>query len=193
MLENGSKNLKTNNMANPIFYSSNTDKHFIPEEAGWYIQYYTESGDSDAIKVDREPKDNADALAMLEQIDPHELWEVKFFAEVHNLNGSIAEAVKALLNEMTAKVDPDFNFDYEHWDNGNYDDSYEYGIEVGEEYTYREIVGKLEEIIKINDDRDEFAIKFANWLRKEDIPENAEKYFHYSDKDMLNTFKKENK
>jgi hypothetical protein len=46
---------------------------------------------------------------------------------------------------------------------------------------------------ELNDDRDDFAIKFANWLRKEDIQENAEKYFHYSDKDMLNVFKEENK
>lgn len=46
---------------------------------------------------------------------------------------------------------------------------------------------------ELNDDRDDFAIKFANWLRKEDIQENAEKYFHYSDKDMLNVFKEKNK
>lgn len=38
---------------------------------------------------------------------------------------------------------------------------------------------------------DEYAIEFANWLRMVDIPENAEKWFHYSDKDMLNVFKKE--
>lgn len=38
---------------------------------------------------------------------------------------------------------------------------------------------------------DEFAIKFANWLRKEDTPENAEKWFHYSDEDMLNAFKEQ--
>jgi len=46
---------------------------------------------------------------------------------------------------------------------------------------------------ELNNDRDDFAIKFANWLRKEDTQENAEKYFHYSDKDMLNVFKEENK
>ena len=135
-------------MANPIFYTSNTDKYFTPEEAGWYIQYHTESGDSGAIKVDFEPKDNADALAMLEQINPDEIWEVNYFAEVHNLNGSIAEAIKALLNEMESKINPEFDFEVEHWDNGNFDDSYEYGVEVGEEYTYREIVAKLEEILK---------------------------------------------
>ena len=180
-------------MTKPVFYSSNTDKHFTPEEAGWYIQYHTESGDSNAIKVDREPKDNADALDMLEKINPEELWEVKFFAEVHNLNGSIAEAIKSLLNEMEAKIDPEFDFEVEHWDNGNFDDSYEYGVEVGEEYTYREIVAKLTEITKIKDDRDDFAIKFANWYITENTPENAEKWFHYSDMDMLNAFKEQNK
>lgn len=58
------------------------------------------------------------------------------------------EAIKALLNEMESKIDPEFDFEFEHWDNGNYDDSYEYGVEVGEEYTYREIVAKLTEILK---------------------------------------------
>jgi Asp-tRNA(Asn)/Glu-tRNA(Gln) amidotransferase C subunit len=38
---------------------------------------------------------------------------------------------------------------------------------------------------------DEFTIKFANWLRKEDTQENADKWFHYSDMDMLNAFKEE--
>ncbi len=42
---------------------------------------------------------------------------------------------------------------------------------------------------KISDD---FAIEFANWYRIEDVQENADKYFGYSDKDMLNEFKKLN-
>lgn len=46
---------------------------------------------------------------------------------------------------------------------------------------------------KLQKEQDEFTIKFANWLRKEDTQENADKYFHYSDMDMLNAFKKENK
>lgn len=58
------------------------------------------------------------------------------------------EEIKALLNEMESKINPEFDFEFEHWDNGNYDDSYEYGVEVGEEYTYREIVAKLKEILK---------------------------------------------
>lgn len=69
-------------MSNPKFYDSNTDKYFTPKEAGWYIQYKTESGDSGAIKVHRRPKDNFDALMMLKAIDNDELWEVKFFAEI---------------------------------------------------------------------------------------------------------------
>ena len=60
------------------------------------------------------------------------------------------EELERLFNEMNSKVDPDFNFEFEHWDNGNFDDSYEYGVEVGEEYTYREIVDKIKEILKNN-------------------------------------------
>jgi hypothetical protein len=38
---------------------------------------------------------------------------------------------------------------------------------------------------------DDYAIEFYNWMRKEDTQENAEKYFGYTDKDMLEIFKKE--
>ena len=38
---------------------------------------------------------------------------------------------------------------------------------------------------------DDYAIEFANWLREVDTLENAEKWFGYSDQDMLNEFKKE--
>lgn len=38
---------------------------------------------------------------------------------------------------------------------------------------------------------DEFAIDFYNWMRKNDTQENSDKYFHYTDKDMLNAFKEE--
>lgn len=72
-------NVKINN---PVFYSSNTDKHFTPEEKGWYIQYKTESGDEDAIKVDREPTSKEDALQLLQEIDADELWIVQYYAEV---------------------------------------------------------------------------------------------------------------
>lgn len=47
------------------------------------------------------------------------------------------------------------------------------------------ISDELEKIV------DDYAIKFHNWMRNNDIPANAEKYYHYSDEDMLNVFKEE--
>jgi hypothetical protein len=41
------------------------------------------------------------------------------------------------------------------------------------------------------EERDNFAIDFHQWMRVNDTKENAEKYFHYTDKDMLNAFKEE--
>ena len=72
-------NVKKNN---PVFYSSNTDKTFTPTEKGWYIQYRTESGDEGAIKVDREPTSDEDALQLLQEIDADELWDVQYYALV---------------------------------------------------------------------------------------------------------------
>ena len=37
----------------------------------------------------------------------------------------------------------------------------------------------------------ELAIAFHNWMRKNDIKENAETYFHYTDEDMYNAFMEE--
>ena len=65
-----------------MFYSSNYAKHFTPKEKGWYIQYSTESGDRDAIKVEREPIDKEDALNILMNLNPDELWIVDFWSEV---------------------------------------------------------------------------------------------------------------
>lgn len=47
------------------------------------------------------------------------------------------------------------------------------------------------ELNRLEQIADEFAIGFAKWLRENDIPKNAEKYFGYSDLDMLQEFKKE--
>lgn len=41
------------------------------------------------------------------------------------------------------------------------------------------------------EEKEIFAIGFHQWMRVNDTQENAEKYFHYTDKDMLNAFKKE--
>lgn len=56
--------------------------------------------------------------------------------------------IQELINEFESKIRPDFDFNVEHWDNGSYDDSYEYGVEVGEEYIYREVVARLSELLK---------------------------------------------
>lgn len=57
------------------------------------------------------------------------------------------EKLEKLREEIEAKVDPDFDFEVEHWDNGNFDDSYEYGVEVGEEYAYRDLLAKIDAIL----------------------------------------------
>lgn len=69
-------------MGELLFYDSNFDKYFTPTEPGWYVQYKTYSGDSGVIKVDRGPKDNDDALSMLNQINPDEIYNINFFAKV---------------------------------------------------------------------------------------------------------------
>jgi hypothetical protein len=38
---------------------------------------------------------------------------------------------------------------------------------------------------------EDFAIEFHKWMMLNDTQENAEKWFHYTDKDMLNAFKEE--
>ena len=50
---------------------------------------------------------------------------------------------------------------------------------------------KIETAKKLEKIADDYAIAFYNWMRKNDTPENAEKFFHYTDKDMLNVFKEE--
>lgn len=44
---------------------------------------------------------------------------------------------------------------------------------------------------QIQEEKDKFAIDFHRWMRVNDTKENADKYFHFTDKDMLNEFKKE--
>jgi hypothetical protein len=51
-----------------------------------------------------------------------------------------------LIKYLELKIDFNFDFEVEHWDNGNFDDSYEYGVSVGEEYAYRDILVKLKQI-----------------------------------------------
>ena len=37
-----------------------------------------------------------------------------------------------ILKEIAALQPKDFDTEYEHWDDGNYDDSHDYGIKCGE-------------------------------------------------------------
>jgi hypothetical protein len=66
-------------------------------------------------------------------------------------------------------------------------------IQKFEQYAKQEVWEKknynAEECVEI---ADEFAIGFHQWMRMNDTKENADKYFHFTDKDMLNEFKKEN-
>ena len=56
------------------------------------------------------------------------------------------EELDKLIAEVESKIDLDFNFQVEHWENGNFDDSYSYGVDVGEQYAYREMLVKLKKL-----------------------------------------------
>ena len=58
--------------------------------------------------------------------------------------------MKELIKYLEGKINPDFDFDIEHWDNSNFDDSYNYGVDVGKEYAYREVMEKINKILKKN-------------------------------------------
>lgn len=49
---------------------------------------------------------------------------------------------------LESKIDLNFDFDVEHWNNGNFDDSFEYGTETGEEWAYRDLLVKVNKLIK---------------------------------------------
>ena len=61
-------------------------------------------------------------------------------------------------------------------------------IDLMDSFAEHQVAEKLAEL---KEKQDDFSIKFAYWLRKEDTQENAEKWFHFSDNDMLNAFKEE--
>lgn len=56
--------------------------------------------------------------------------------------------LEELIKDVESKVDLEFDFEVEHWENGNFDDSYGYGVEVGEQYAYRELLVKLKQLHK---------------------------------------------
>jgi hypothetical protein len=56
---------------------------------------------------------------------------------------------------------------------------------------YREIGLSENQIVECTEILDEFLIDFYNWMKQEDTPDNAERWFGYTDKDMLNEFKEQ--
>lgn len=56
------------------------------------------------------------------------------------------EKLEELIKEVESKIDLEFDFEVEHWENGNFDDSYSYGVDVGEEYAYRDILVTLKKL-----------------------------------------------
>ena len=49
------------------------------------------------------------------------------------------EKYKKLLEYINSKIDEEFDYEVEHWESGNYDDSYEYGVKTGEQMAYSDI------------------------------------------------------
>ena len=83
------------------FYDSNTDEHIFPETSGWFIQYSTESGDSDFLQLDEEIKNDEDAQAIIEKELEWEWADGEFYASVDfwcyvNVEEEKAEKAKSL-------------------------------------------------------------------------------------------------
>ena len=60
------------------------------------------------------------------------------------MNSKLEKAIK----EIKSKIDVDFDYEVEHWENGNYDDSYEYGVETGEQLAYSHVLDILNQLLK---------------------------------------------
>ena len=46
------------------------------------------------------------------------------------------ETIQQFKKFLESKIDLSFDFEQEHWENGNADDSYNYGVDVGTQNTY---------------------------------------------------------
>lgn len=56
------------------------------------------------------------------------------------------KALSKLREAIKDKIDDDFDFEVEHWWDGNCDDSYSYGLASGEQWTYREVLKMIKEL-----------------------------------------------
>lgn len=50
-----------------------------------------------------------------------------------------------IIELVSSKHEPDFDFDVEHWENGNFDDSWSYGVDCGEQYILKGIKKLIDE------------------------------------------------
>ena len=51
------------------------------------------------------------------------------------------------IEKIKSKINDEFDYEVEHWDNGNYDDSYEYGVETGQQLAYSEVLDMLKQLL----------------------------------------------
>jgi len=56
------------------------------------------------------------------------------------------EKLQQIEDFLKSNIKPNFDFDVEYWDSGNYDDAYQYGTEVGEQNAYETILAKLQSL-----------------------------------------------
>lgn len=62
------------------------------------------------------------------------------------------DQIEALINELLNGVDDEIleqheNGELEYWDGGNYDDAFEMGVSVGDDFKALEIAARLKQII----------------------------------------------
>ena len=74
-------------------------------------------------------------------------------------------------------------------DNANIIPKYE--LSIGDPIDKAEL-SKQDTIDKAKQIERKQIIDFHNWMMKNDTPENAERYFHYTDNDMLNEYLNQN-
>lgn len=56
------------------------------------------------------------------------------------------EILERIKRAIHAGYNPDFDFEVEHWENGNFDDSYDYGVDCGRQEAYGELLGLIENL-----------------------------------------------
>jgi len=54
------------------------------------------------------------------------------------------ERIAKLKSILEKLYDPEFDFSIEHWENGNFDDSYSYGCDCGEQWLVLKLIKELE-------------------------------------------------